>query len=262
MDDKLTQKVQQWLETPTSERDIQVGATLLLQLNRNRVLYASILRKPERMHRKLEYELNKQLKIRLDGLTLREVALMEQQVIPAVTKVLAEGAPIEPTGELAEDDQQPKYVGKRGDHDTLPEDVQALYVRNGEVWGKIKETYETLKQMEKSPACDRYEHLKVLTELEAEYRSNWEKYDHYNATNNVAADGSGKEISAADVTAARKYLSTNKSKLAALAEEGDEDKFLALKDKMQQRIATILTSGGTFDAEYQQSLEELGLTFA
>lgn len=262
MDAKLTADIQRWLDTPASERDIEVGATLLLKLNRNRILYNNVMRKPQKFLGKLEYELKKHLRIRLDGLTLREVALMEQQVIPAVTKVLADGAPIEPTGEVAEDGQQPKYVGKRGDHDTLPEDVQALYVRNGEVWGKIKETYETLKQMEKSPACDRYEHLKVLTELEAEYRANWEKYDHYDATNNVAADGSGKEISAADVTAARKYLSTNKSKLAALAEEGDEDKFLALKDKMQQRIATILTSGGTFDVEYQQSLEELGLTFA
>lgn len=262
MDAKLTADIKRWLDTPASERDIEVGATLLLKLNRNRILYNNVMRKPQKFLGKLEYELKKHLRIRLDGLTLREVALMEQQVIPAVTKVLADGAPIEPTGEVAEDGQQPKYVGKRGDHDTLPEDVQALYVRNGEVWGKIKETYETLKQMEKSPACDRYEHLKVLTELEAEYRANWEKYDHYDAANNVAADGSGKEISAADVTAARKYLSTNKSKLAALAEEGDEDKFLALKDKMQQRIVTILTSGGTFDAEYQQSLEELGLTFA
>lgn len=262
MDAKLTADIKRWLDTPASERDIEVGATLLLKLNRNRILYNNVMRKPQKFLGKLEYELKKHLRIRLDGLTLREVALMEQQVIPAVMKVLADGAPIEPTGEVAEDGQQPKYVGKRGDHDTLPEDVQALYVRNGEVWGKIKETYETLKQMEKSPACDRYEHLKVLTELEAEYRANWEKYDHYDAANNVAADGSGKEISAADVTAARKYLSTNKSKLAALAEEGDEDKFLALKDKMQQRIATILTSGGTFDAEYQQSLEELGLTFA
>ena len=262
MDAKLTADIKRWLDTPASERDIEVGATLLLKLNRNRILYNNVIWKPQKFLGKLEYELKKHLRIRLDGLTLREVALMEQQVIPAVTKVLADGAPIEPTGEVAEDGQQPKYVGKRGDHDTLPEDVQALYVRNGEVWGKIKETYETLKQMEKSPACDRHEHLKVLTELETEYRANWEKYDHYNAANNVAADGSGKEISAADVTAARKYLSTNKSKLAALAEEGDEDKFLALKDKMQQRIATILTSGGTFDAEYQQSLEELGLTFA
>lgn len=262
MDAKLTADIQRWLDTPASERDIEVGATLLLKLNRNRILYNNVMRKPQKFLGKLEYELKKHLRIRLDGFTLREVALMEQQVIPAVTKVLADGAPIEPTGEVAADGQQPKYVGKRGDHDTLPEDVQALYVRNGEVWGKIKETYETLKQMEKSPACDRYEHLKVLTELEAEYRANWERYDHYDAANNVAADGSGKEISAADVTAARKYLSTNKSKLAALAEKGDEDKFLALKDKMQQRIATILTSGGTFDAEYQQSLEELGLTFA
>lgn len=262
MDAKLTADIKRWLDTPASERDIEVGAILLLKLNRNRILFNNVMRKPQKFLGKLEYELKKHLRIRLDGLTLREVALMEQQVIPAVMKVLADGAPIEPTGEVAEDGQQPKYVGKRGDHDTLPEDVQALYVRNGEVWGKIKETYETLKQMEKSPACDRYEHLKVLTELEAEYRANWEKYDHYDAANNVAADGSGKEISAADVTAARKYLSTNKSKLAALAEEGDEDKFLALKDKMQQRIATILTSGGTFDAEYQQSLEELGLTFA
>lgn len=256
MDAKLTADIQQWLDTPASERDIEVGAILLLKLNRNRILFNNIMRKPEKFLGKLEYELKKHLRIRLDGLTLREVALMEREVLPSVQAQIAAGAPTEPdSGE-----EQPKnYIGRRADHDTLPEEIQALYVRNGEVFAKLKETFETLKQMEKAPACDRYEHLVLLKELDEEYRGNWAKYDHFGDGAEKAAPAP-KEVTANDVAAARKYLSTNKPKLAALMEAGD-GKATALTEKMQARIDIILAAGGTFDAEYQQALQELGLSF-
>ena len=46
MDDKFTEKIQQWLDTPSSERSIEEGAALLLKLNRNRILYSNIMRHP------------------------------------------------------------------------------------------------------------------------------------------------------------------------------------------------------------------------
>lgn len=257
MDDKFTEKVRQWLDTPAQERDIIAGATLLLQLNKNRILHANIVRHPERFMDKLEYELRKHLNIRVDGFTLREVVRMEREVMPAVALTLDEGVPAEPS---ADEDGQKHYIGKREDHDALPEDIQALYTRNGEVYAKLKETFETLKQMEKAQPCDRYEHLKLLCELDEEYRANWEKYDHYDpsAANNPedGSQGSGQKVSAA-----RKYISTNKEKLASLIDAGDEEKAAALRAKIQERIAIILADGGDFDASYKESLGELGLAF-
>lgn len=254
MDDKFTEKIQQWLDTPASERDVIEGATLLLQLNRNRILYANIVRHPERFMGKLEYELQKHLKIRVDGYTLREVVRMEREVVPAVALTLDNGVPAEPS----EEGEQKHYIGRREDHDTLPEDIQALYIRNGEVYAKLKETFETLKQMENAQACDRYEYLKLLRELDDEYRANWEKYDHFDPAANVAEDNQG---SGQKVSAARKYISTNKEKLTALLDAGEEEKAASLRAKMQERIAIILADGGDFDASYKTELAELGLIF-
>lgn len=256
MDDKFTEKIRQWLDTPADGRDILAGATMLLQLNKNRILYANIVRHPERFMDKLDYELRKHLRIRLDGYTLREVVRMEREVVPAVALTLDEGVPAEPS---ADEDGQKHYIGKREDHDALPEDIQALYTRNGEVYAKLKETFETLKHMEKAQACDRYEHLKMLRELDDEYRANWEKYDHYDPAVNVAADGN--QGSGQKVSAARKYISTNKEKLASAIEDGDEKKAEELRAKIQERIAIILADGGDFDASYKESLTELGLVF-
>ena len=257
MDDKLTKKIQQWLDTPASERDVQAGATLLLQLNRNRILHSNIVRRPERFMGKLEYELRKHLNIRVDGFTLREVVRMEREVVPAVALTLDKGVPAEPS---TDEGEQKRYIGRREDHDALPEDIQALYTRNGEVYAKLKETFETLKQMEKAQPCDRYEYLQLLRELDEEYRANWEQYDHYDPSVAPTA-GDANQSSAQVVSAARKYISTNKAKLASFIEAGNEKKAEELRSKMQERIAIILADGGDFDASYKESLVELGLVF-
>ena len=72
LDNHFTEKLQAWLNRPhSSEEMIKEGALLLLQLNKNRVLYNNILRQPTRprYRERLEYELNKHLQIRLAGLT-------------------------------------------------------------------------------------------------------------------------------------------------------------------------------------------------
>lgn len=47
LDPQITRRIQQYLDTPETDRDPVAGASLMLQLNRNRALYNSILRKPE-----------------------------------------------------------------------------------------------------------------------------------------------------------------------------------------------------------------------
>ena len=42
MDEKLTKDIQQWLDTPAEERDLEQGALYLLKLSRNAIMHRNI----------------------------------------------------------------------------------------------------------------------------------------------------------------------------------------------------------------------------
>ena len=176
LDERFTKELQAWLDTPPDSRSLETGAELLLRLNKNRHLHRMILLK--RNFSKIERELKKYLKIRLSGLTKREVVAMEQTVLPLATESLELGAPV-----ITTDAELPKgnYRGIRPDHETLPQELQDLYERNGDIYFKMKQLFETLKQMENDTPCDRHEYLKQLDELDKAYRQNWETYDTWSA---------------------------------------------------------------------------------
>ncbi|MDY6249520.1 MAG: hypothetical protein SPL64_00240 [Bacteroidaceae bacterium] len=174
LDNKFTQAMQAWLNAPGESRSLKEGAELLLRLNRNKWMHQQILR--TRNFSKLEYELKKHLQIRLDGLTLQEVADMEKHVVPQAMKSIEDNAP---TISTDAENPTPQFAGKRADHDTLPDDIKDLYEKNGEIYFKLKQTFETLKQMHDAQPCDRYEYLKALSELDKQYRNNWQQYDSF-----------------------------------------------------------------------------------
>lgn len=181
VDPEFTDRMSAWLATPAERRDVPAGALLLLRLTGNRVLYQTILRRPEAMAAKLEYELRKHLRIRLDGLTRHEVAVMEREIVPLADETLAGPAP--DSADLPSDGSgcARPFRGKRADHDSLPPEVQAIYERGGQLWRKLKAVREQLMLMEQDSPCDRYELTKLLGELDREYRAGWERYDHYEA---------------------------------------------------------------------------------
>ena len=200
MDNRFTATLQAWLDTEPEERSLVEGADLLLRLNRNRWMHQQILR--TRNFSKLEYELRKHLQIRLDGLTLQEVAEMEREVMPKAAQSVTDNAPVISTDA---ENPAPQFAGKRADHDTLPEEIRALYDRNGEIYFKLKQTFETLKQMHDAQPCDRYEYLKVLSEQDKLYRENWAKYDSYQPT----SDHSDHSETSAPKKVTRKKKSSN-----------------------------------------------------
>lgn len=268
MDEKLTIELRHWLDTPEEERDIEQGAELLLRLSRNRHLYQTILMRPERHAKKLDYELRKHLRIRLAGLTIRDVVRMEQDVVPAVEASLEAGEPAAETGEPAipTDAEQPEAVhrGRRADHDSLPEEIRAIYDRGGEIYFKMKQLYETLRGMESAAACDRYELLVLLRELDDAYRKGWAAYDAYDpsaaapepASEAPATDEGDAGTQARAVQAARKYLSDGLRRLLSLTDETAREK---LREEMRSRVELILSSGGSFKPDFLARLAEAGL---
>lgn len=179
MEDKieleLTPKVQQWLDTPESERDIAAGAELLLRINRNKILHRNIMRNPERKKDVLEYHLQKILKERLVEKTHSEVQRMMVKV-DAIVKAHA----LDRTENEARSAWQ---KGKRADHDELPPEVQHLWEENGDLIRKMRDAHTKLRLINESnsscPDNDRYPIAQYLIECDIRYRDNWNLYDHY-----------------------------------------------------------------------------------
>lgn len=217
MDHQFTRQMQEWLNSKhESDDEIIKGANLLFRLNRDRFYHARATRQPQAYRTNIEYELNKFLKIRLDNMTIDEVRKMNGIVIPEAKAIIAEGEPenqgenqresenngenqrksekngdsIEEEGsqddaELPSSDGDGVAVvrkGKRKDHEFLPKEVADLWDINAKRYKEIKSTFETLKAMEDKEPCDRYEYLKILSDLDKKYRADMLTYDSYVVT--------------------------------------------------------------------------------
>lgn len=211
MDHQFTKQIQTWLNAKhESDADIIEGADMLFRLNRNRFYHARATRQPQAYRSNIEYELGKFLKIRLDNMTIDEVRQMNALVIPEAQAIIDEGAPVataeEETGEngkngdgadssddagSSDDAELPAQEsdgvavirkGKRKDHELLPAEVAALWDINAKRYKDIKSIFETLKSMEDKEPCDRYEYLKMLSELDKKYRADMLTYDSYVVT--------------------------------------------------------------------------------
>lgn len=258
MDNKLTQQIADWLNTPRTQRDINDGAMMLLRLNNNRFLYANIMRRPDKFTEKLEYELRKHLRIRLDGLTRADVIKLEAQVIPAAKRTLAT-----PPAVISTDDELPEAkvaTGRRADHDSLPPAVQALWDNNLQLYKTIKNVFEQLKAMENAQPCDRYEYLKILDEADRKYRANLEQYDNFVASGEPVApatDNTNSDEAQRKINAARKTL-TKYKKILAKANISDERATTA-RQKIIACIETIRENGGVVGAAVTADLKKLGI---
>lgn len=272
VDPNFTKKIAEWLNSEHTSNDaIIAGANLLVLVNNNRALHQNIVRNPKRMLAKLEYELNKHMRYRLDGLTLQDVRRMDEELSKpldqAITVMLPAG-----DNEDDGDTSLPLQVdggivrkGIRPDHDNLPSVIQQLWAKNAERWKKIKETFETCKTLELS--CDRYEYLKILKVTWYSYKADMAKYDSYmlvaggegqEGDNPVVLDAEAKKM----VTLARAYISTNLNKLTTLIEKNKEaglddkaaDKLEEWRTKIQQRVDVLTSNHQVIDDDLKAQL--------
>ena len=173
-DNKFTQKLQEFMNKPDSEKDWAEGAILLLQLTGNQIMYRNISVNPKGKAEFIKGTLQKHLNFRLTQLTHDEVNQMQSQVDEIVTKVI----------KPADQSNFAEFkAGKRPDHDSLPDSIQALYTENLNIVHKMRELHLRLRTLSTEsttcPDSDRYPFLKELITLDKQLRSNWETYDHY-----------------------------------------------------------------------------------
>ena len=275
LDNHFTEKLQAWLNRPhSSEEMIKEGALLLLQLNKNRVLYNNILRQPTRprYRERLEYELNKHLQIRLAGLTQSEVAAMDARVLKVAESIIVSQG--DSVGDIQDEQDEENRVlkkGKRPDHDQLPEKIQQLFNSCGGVYKRIRKLHTMLKGMENLTSCDRYEYLKQMDELDEIYRKRMREYDEYNAAPNAPAPVSknaeqeGKDVNVL-LNNERSYLKRLKVRLKkAYDERGiSEVTYQTYEDMLNEanpHINKLLSLGGRITEKSRYPLRQLGVKF-
>ena len=270
VDSNFTKKIQDWLYTEPKTDDMAIsGALLLQQINPRNLMYRRWISlaasRPSYIIEKIEYELKKQLKYRLNGLTLEQVRRLDQRVVPEAEKIITEGVPENTAGAVHDENpdevKEDKTLGKRPDHDKLPDEIKQIWVENGELYKQIKAVFEELKSMENLPSCDRYDKLQVLQSLDEKYLKQMERYDNYE----IGTDYENSPQVA--IGTARSYLSKNLQKLQELkaqaesADATDQDKsaFQALLEKMQQRLDIIISANAPITDELKASYQAVGL---
>ncbi len=175
MDKEFTNKLQTWLSLPREDRDWDEGALMLLQLTGNKIMYRNLSVNPEGKANFIEGKLQQYLEFRLAELTHEQVKEMQH----AVEEIVREHT------EFKSDDNEAKNfkAGKRADHDTLPEEIQALYVENLDIVHRMRELHLKLRTMSTTDSTcadsDRYPFLKEFIKLDKKLHDNWIVYDHF-----------------------------------------------------------------------------------
>lgn len=175
MDKEFTNKLQTWLSLPREQRDWDEGALMLLQLTGNKIMYRNLSVNPEGKANFIEGKLQQYLEFRLAELTHEQVKEMQH----AVEEIVKEHT------EFKSDDNEAKNfkAGKRADHDTLPEEIQALYVENLDLVHRMRELHLKLRTMSTTDSTcadsDRYPFLKEFIKLDKKLHDNWNIYDHF-----------------------------------------------------------------------------------
>lgn len=175
MDKEFTNKLQAWLNQSREDRDWDEGALMLLQLTGNKIMYRNLSVNPEGKANFIEGKLQQYLEFRLAELTHEQVKEMQH----AVEEIVKEHT------EFKSDDNEAKNfkAGKRADHDTLPEKIQALYVENLDIVHRMRELHLKLRTMSTTDSTcadsDRYPFLKEFIKLDKKLHDNWNVYDHF-----------------------------------------------------------------------------------
>ena len=173
---KLTEQVAQFLDTPDEQKDWNTAALLLLQLTNNTIMYRNISLNPKGKAEFIEGKLRQFLKDRREVEAHDEVNTMQQQVDNI----------IESRTEFSNSDTNPATdfkAGKRADHDSLPEDIQALYVENLDIVHRMRELHLRLRLLSEDTQlhsdAERKPLLDEFITLDKKLHANWDTYDHF-----------------------------------------------------------------------------------
>lgn len=182
-DPKFTAQLQDWMNTPDAQKNWDEGAILLLQLSGNKIMYRNISVNPKGKAEFIKGQLQKYLNFRLQQLTKDQVSDMQSQVDEIVKSVIKPATTPEASAKGKSAEFADFKAGKRADHDSLPAEIQALYVENLDIINRMRELHLKLRTMSLDdatcPDSERYPFLKEIIALDKKRVENWDVYDHF-----------------------------------------------------------------------------------
>lgn len=265
-----------------SKEFVSEGASLLLRANRNKNMFNFIVKNwnSQVQLKRLIYELKKHSSIVASGVTLRQIEEMK----PAVEAI---GVDVEKVTEVldAKDESGERkidvMIGKRSDHDALPEKIQVLYKETYNILRKERSLHEKLKLLKDAKPCDRHELTIQLIELDKKRLSDWELYDSFVIDSNADESNSeGEEkdqenhesdddadadaasaVSFKEISTARSQISKKIDKLIALKNDSTSlSEYVVLRDKLQAYYDKIKESGSSVTDKVIVKLKEGGIS--
>jgi len=247
-------KVQAWLNTPKGERDLETGAILMLQGNRNRILHQNVIQKKN--FDKIEYELRKYMGPKL------EIAPVEVEPVESAEVLETKLLPV-----IAITTEKLKFegIGKRPDHEELPAVVKASFESNQEMYPKMRALHEKLKVLSEDghTAAERLPFLQELLTLDNELRGNWEFYDTFKIGDTLPGEKKvivpGTALDFKRIQANRTYLNRAGKEILEKITAGKQeaaDKQLA---EAQIRYNELVLDGQTIDEATSEKLKLAGV---
>jgi hypothetical protein len=173
----MLDKVQKWLSVPQPQRDYEAGALMMLQITMNRIQYANVMRNLTAKSGVVDYELEKYAKAKAKAVEHAQVTEMRGKVSEIAHKRNLDGSKWTTS----------KNRGKRVDHDSLPDDIKALYTENLSLLQAMREDHVQLRRLvndEKVTCLDaeQYPFLKDIIEKDEQMHKNWQAYDNFGAS--------------------------------------------------------------------------------
>ena len=167
----LTQKIQEFCNSPEAERDYSEGALLLLQVTGNRIQFRNFRTKGfANCADVINRRLSEILQFRLMKITKEQVAEMK-----AKADIIADN--------IGNDSDFIK-AGKRSDHDSLPDEVRAHYIEALDILRKQRSLHAEIRRiaLKRCSSCrdsDMFPFVKEMIALDQKRLDHWQAYDSF-----------------------------------------------------------------------------------
>lgn len=245
--EQFTSKLQSWLDQPKEQRDLEEGALLLLQLTNNKIMYRNITRNIASHADYIEFMIKRYLNYRLQNITHEQVEVMQKKVDLISATHSLESTEQQPDEKSPSSSSEWKS-GKRADHDTLPSEIQALYVENASIMKRMRELHLKLRTLSGAeatcPDSDRYPFLKEIISLDKQYHNNWKLYDSYSSSAEADTDSSSAESAIIDDSRQQqkniqRQINLNKGRYKKNPSEGLKEKLISLYSQLASPTDTL-----------------------
>lgn len=164
--------VRSWLRSKGADRSLEDGALIALRIHGNEYKYRAMLRSLKASEPEIERILSAYL-TRSDSIPSKlEAQQIKQEAIQLVEAV-----------KVSDNTEHTAKNGLRADHDSLPDDIKAIFERNMSLKRQMSQYHLELRNLLKSTkdcaSADIKTIVELLKEADVEYRNNWKLYDGY-----------------------------------------------------------------------------------